>query len=310
MQRSDLPQQAAAAVGAMARYGAEAASWRRRHIPFTGFRFATQKQLDLWREAGIRDFIVGLTNEDDDNRGIDPSDRNDVFKWRHGAAGPRKLAQNMEWAAQRGMFCWPMTWLRATPGWCTTAAAALLPHTEHPGCGPLMLNTERYFHRVLPVGMSHQEAVEAHFVPAFVEKGVDLYVTDYASCPAPVLSLLPYMTGGLAQAYSRASWVARHNQKRAGSGDVYLPGRTQDYAEVRWGRCMSPDQDLIIGTAAYDQRGHRGGARAAMTAQCDAVDAAGAKSVAWWSWAAAKPMERQIILDLAARDMKEGAHAR
>jgi len=282
-----------------ARTGATFADWRaREHVVFEGFKFHGERELDLWAKAGIKHVIVGLTDEDDDKRGIDPSDLDDVFKWRHGKSGKSRFIKHARLCAERGMWAWPMIWLRTTLGYNVTASQEILPLTDEDGCGPILFNTERYWHKLLPEGMSHYTAVQEHVVPHWCEQGVALGVTDYASCPESILPLLSICDFGLAQAYSRASWAKRQGK----ANEVYLPGRTQDFAEVKWLRRMSHDQALIMGLAAYDQAGHRGGTRAAMTASRDASDAQGVAGVAWWSWPSAGSTAKKVILDLARQD--------
>lgn len=251
---------------------------------FEGFAMPSDADLKKIKAAGFETLILGLNDEDDPNRDgheqranrPDPSDLTDIFRFRHKNARDRYL-RIMDTAQNLDLGIALMPWCRTTKAYNESAAEAVLPLTDHPSCVGVVHDTERFWHKLLPPGMNHEQAVAEHWVPCWAEKGVSNYVTDYAYMPKSVKPLLPHMCGALPQALSRSSWIPR--------GDVYRAGRTQKAAHASWSKHLEDDQLLIIEIAAYDQSKHPEGVRGALNKQASTASDL-ADGFAWWSYRA------------------------
>lgn len=255
---------------------------------FYGFGVPTLARLQWIAQAGFDVVILGMNHQDDDTNGITRADLKDVFKIIGGRRSLSRWNQALDQAHDLGLEVWLMPWARTTLAYNETARATLEPMTDHPAVGALVHDTEVYWHRLLPDGVDHAQAVEQNWLPVWGEMGVDHIVTDYAYAPESILPLLPHMSAAIPQAYSRASWIPR--------GDVYRAGKTQAAALRSWRGHMGTNQRLIVGCAAYDQSGHPGGIKGGMTAQYEA--STHGDGIAWWSYKSAGTVARRVMAEL------------
>jgi hypothetical protein len=254
---------------------------------FHGFGVPRDAETGGIADAGFNVVILGMNHQDDDKNGITRADLDDKFLLIGGKKSIPRWQRAFDEFHARGVEVWLMPWARTTLAYNVTARAVLEPMTDHPAVTAIVHDTEVYWHKLLPDGMNHAQAVEQNWVPIWSELGVDQLVTDYAYAPKSIRPLLPHLTGAIPQAYSRASWTRKEG------GAVYRAGRTQRVALHSWSPLLGENQALIMGLAAFDQSGHPGGVRGGMNAQ--AREARGAEGYAWWSWRSAGGAARRIM---------------
>lgn len=266
---------------------------RAHHILFTGFAFPTAQAIARYAAAGVKALIVGINNQDDDQRGVEPSDLADGFVWRHGKEGPAKLREALDTCARWNMKLAPMIWARPTEKYCAEARAAVEPFESHPACMGVCHDFEVYWHKLVLIADLTGEQSAALWLKHFGRSSTRAFITDYAIMPAIVGALFRAAINAgvdvyaIPQAYSRHSWLSK--------GAIYRAGETQKAARRSWGRELADGDEkarVIVGLAAYDlgpqpnawMRAQLGGATSPDLPHPERL----APAVAWWSTPAAK----------------------
>lgn len=277
---------------------------RAHHVLFVGFVFPTAAQIARYAAAGVKALIIGINNQDDDKRGVEPSDLADGFVWRHGAQGPAKLREALDTCARWNMKLAPMIWARPTDKYCAEAAAVVAPFESHPAFLGVCHDFEVYWHKLVPIADLTGEASAALWLRHFGRSGTRAFITDYATMPAVVGALFrAALNAGvdvyaIPQAYSRHSWLAK--------GAAYRAGATQALARRSWGKELADGDDkarIVCGLAAYDlgpqprawMRAQLQGATSPDLPHSDKI----APAVAWWSAQAAsdgKHLDNLLLL--------------
>ncbi len=264
---------------------------------FFGFRIPKRSEAILIKKLGFDGVIVGFTDEDSPNaQGVDlrpgrpdRSDLDDIFRWRS-RKGPQKLKACLDLCEELDLLFIPMTWARLTKAYNETLAEAFEPFWRQ--INHLLLNTERFFQKVVPPGMTREEAVKTNLLPYLQGRGVQLGMTGYTYATPADLDLLPYVYFVIPQMYSRGDWA----RAKGKDGRIYIAGRTQEVGQDRWDDKMRDDQLLIGGLACYAQKDSPGGALGYPRSKNERTRMGGlraqAKEVmdfdgyAWWSYMA------------------------
>lgn len=286
---------------------------RAHHILFTGFSFPTASEVARYAAAGVKALIVGINDQDDDKRGVEPSDLADGFVWRHGAQGPAKLREALDLCARWNMKLAPMVWARPTNKYCAEAAAAVAPFESHPAFLGVCHDFEIYWHKLIPIADLTGEESAALWLRHFGRSCTRAFITDYATMPAVVGALFrAALNAGvdvyaIPQAYSRHSWLRK--------GQIYRAGETQKAARRSWGRELADGDDkarLVVGLAAYDLGPQPNAWMRAQLVGATSPDlphsAQLAPAVAWWSTPAARQGKHlEALLALIQETQASGA---
>jgi len=290
-----------------------AAQPRAHHILFTGFAFPTASQVARYAAAGVKALIVGINDQDDDKRGVEPSDLADGFVWRHGAQGPAKLREVLDLCARWDMKLAPMIWARPTEKYCAEARAAVEPFEAHPAFLGVCHDFEVYWHKLVPIADMTGEESAALWLRHFGRSGTRALITDYATMPRIVGALFRAAINAgvdvyaIPQAYSRHSWLPK--------GAIYRAGETQKAARRSWGAELADGDEkarIIVGLAAYDlgpqpaawMRAELAGAVSPDLPHPERI----VPAVAWWSTLAARQGKHlDALLQIIQTTQAQGA---
>lgn len=212
---------------------------------FCDFKLPTKSEIQLLQDLRVTDVYLGMNDQE----------RSSFFlrwnRFRQSRAFQRLVDTGLA-IADTGINVHLMPWLRPSKEYNEQAAEICLPAAEKIGAKSILFDVEVYWNkRGLPRRFDHEEAVEEYWRPVWADSCIPYGVTSYALLPLPVVALVnePEVTYCIPQAYSvwsdRLSWAQKPQ---------YAPGPMQRLGALSWRKHMRPDQELIMGLAAYYQR--------------------------------------------------------
>lgn len=253
---------------------------------FAGFNEVDAAEIKVLHEVGAHRVIIGLDNQDNDTRGVDPTDYDDDWELRPQLQGGR-LERSFERLLNEGFEVGAHWWVRPVEKWETQARTFILSLADrYHGAEPFTAvgDIELYLLRLAATrgGFASFEEFAAWWgrcwlrPPTTVDdlRWPRLAVAAYAS-PNPrsvLLARLAAVSELISMAYGN---VALFGSALPASG--LLPRTIRE-----WSAELRDDQELTIGMGAYDQaRGDRDDQRV-MISSAQALVARGVKRAAYW----------------------------